>query len=265
MPNGSIKLMLPAIFATLGFFFVAAGAQADSTLQLTYFEGRVTLTARQAPLFGVLRALADATGIAVSATEDFVPGSVNLELIDEPLEEALKRILRETNYAAVYAREGETYRLAALKIYPSGRLSGELVPVAQPAGEALQPALQPFDQIVLVRSGEEIATFRKGAGRAPGDYGLLLPENFFNLKTAEYSGTLGGELQMQETRAFEEIELLRNRIDETQNMDTKQALSLVLAQKLDDFDTLQRSNHNQMEALYRLDLFNQQKAKQSQP
>ena len=73
----------------------------------------------------------------------------------------------------------------------------------------------------------------------------------------------GRRLEAQERKAYEEITALKREIAETQSEEKQAALNIVLMEKLEKFEALQRANRNRIEALHRIELFNQTKAKEN--
>ena len=75
---------------------------------------------------------------------------------------------------------------------------------------------------------------------------------------------VGQQFEAEEQAAFAEIKELENRINQTENAEERDALQLVLVDKVAKFENLQRRNRNRLEAMHRIELFQNSKREAEQ-
>ena len=162
----------------------SASGKAVNRPDLTYQEGLVSMEAYHMPLFKILEALSEKAGIDIFVSEDFEAEDISVFLVEEPIDEASKRILRHYNHAAVYAKDGEDWRLTAVKIYPKGKYGGKVVPLY--SGSKVLAAAKAVGETktVVVFSGKPMTTYGK-----LGKGGKLVPSRSFLKSSSSLSAT----------------------------------------------------------------------------
>ena len=95
------------------FLWLTNPAAAAQTPQVFYRDGLVTMRCREVPLEQAMEALADAAGIGIYLVDAAV-SPVSVDMVDTPVAEALRLLLRGTSYAAIYGHG----KSASVVIYP---------------------------------------------------------------------------------------------------------------------------------------------------
>ena len=131
---GAIALVLAGLAAA-----PSVRAQDDApAISMTVSDGRLSLDARSAPLQSILNAIGDRTGVRVRLDEPgearIGNGLVTIVLDAAPVEDALRRLLRGTDFVLVYSPG----RLAEARVY--GRN-------AEPAGAETAPPAGSVDPV----------------------------------------------------------------------------------------------------------------------
>lgn len=215
--------------------------------------GRVSLQADSVDLLPVLAALSRQAGMDIFIAEELVPGPVQVEIRELPTEEALKRLLRDYSYAAIFTRSGNELRITTVNIYPrGGRQGGAMKPVF--FGSTAGPMEANVVRTVMVDGGEEIATYGSLA-----DGGLLVPSRIdgdgrVDLDQATSVPWLGLQVEMEqeESRLFEEQLLLKKKIEATDDPVRQEALSAAYAGMVENFLAVKMANYNKIEAIKRI-------------
>jgi hypothetical protein len=114
--------LLQVVCSLAIFFSVASLTQAQVSgrkYNLAYSNGLLTLSAKQASLERILNGLADALGIYIIHPRD-LNREITINLYDAPPIEALRRILKDQNYAVIYSasKPGEANAISELYILP---------------------------------------------------------------------------------------------------------------------------------------------------
>lgn len=242
--------------AVLFFCFGLSNLHAGVKPGTTYKDGRLTLEATATPLLQVLEILSRSAGIDIFVAKGFQGGNVSCQVADEPLEDALKSILRGYNYAAVYAKEGDAFRVAALKIYPEGSQRGDMTQIF--AGSHSTPFTETGKggetKTVLVSSGDEVIT--RGSLKQSG---ILMPSRMeLNVPEGQPAPVaapwfqLQAQLERQEAGRYEELMVLQKRLEAAGDPDLKNNLSMIYADQLAKYHALKRVNLNKIEALKRI-------------
>jgi len=228
---------------------------------IKYAQGNITLEAKRATVNEVLEAIARTAGIDVFVARGFQPAgdSFTFRMVNEPLEDGIKKVLRGYNYAIIYAKEGDDFRIVALKIYPEGQQGGEVVPLFSGGRAPVYEEKGRRGEIrtVMVNSGGEIITHgnlqKKGA---------LTPSQTEIDPLAAPTGSLQSpwfamkvQLEQQEAEKFQELQMLQKQLDSTSDADRKKALSMVYADEMSKFYTMKRANMNKVESLKRITQF----------
>jgi hypothetical protein len=161
--------------------------------QLTYHDGQLTARIATAPLRQVMTEISHLSGVQVRWMDAAVgEQAVSLECRDLALAEAVRRLLRATNFLLVYAASGEDTRLT--QIWIASREDGRLperhrppAPPVLPAPTAEEPAVSmeesvasteaPLEALMQMATGDEDLASRLSAigalsSHAPHDAGV---------------------------------------------------------------------------------------------
>jgi hypothetical protein len=227
-----------------------------------YTGGNLTLEAKNATVSELLETIARTAGVDIFVAPGFQTAGqkMTIQISDEPLEEAIRRILSGYNYAAIYEKEGNDFRIAALKIYPEGQALGAVVPLFS-GGRA--PIYEEKNRrgetvTVLVNTGGEIVTRGSAAARR----GMVGPSQTEISATAPPSAGLQSpwfSLQLQQEQAeaerFSELLMLRRQAEAATDPKQRQALAMVYADEVAKFQTFKRANLSKVESLKRINQF----------
>ncbi len=255
------KIAWTLLFAAAAVF-VAAHAGAVVKPGATFAEGNLTLEAQNATVGEILETLARTAGVDVFVARGFQTSGarVSLQIAGEPVEEAIRRILRGYSYAAIYVKEGEEFRIAALKIYPEGQAGGEVVPLYSGGRTAIHEEKNRRGETVtvMVSAGGEVVTqgglARRGLlvpsqsvpNPAGGDPAVVASQPWFALQA---------QLESQEAAKYQELMLLQKRAESTTDPDLKKSLTMVYADEVAKFHTAKRANQSKIESLKRITQF----------
>jgi len=255
MKRRLIKWGILSLFLAVGtMIWGLAVDRAQARPQLHYDQGRVSVEAFQASVTDVLEALAESAGVDIFVSEDFEAQTISIILEEEALDDALKRILKSYNHAAIYTKKGEAWKLTAVKIYPKGRYGGEVVPLFSG-----RPALAvTYDRgetkTVEVISGKEMITY----GRLQ-DQGVLRPSKSFPNVAPDQTGTrserlLAFQRQMENLEAgkYETLMQIKRVLEAADDPDERKALSSRFAYEVETFHAMKKDHLNKMEDLKRL-------------
>jgi hypothetical protein len=259
----TISLLFLAGCALL-FMLLIEPAWAMTKAKVSFEGGNLTVDAQKSPLFPLLESIAQAAGIHILVSKDLKPCDVTIRIEGQPIEGALKRILSSYSYVMIYENEGGAVRLSAVKVYPQGENPGTFVALGgqdrgSDKGEAgpVMGDLRPKPESAV--SSRTVTLASKG----PGASGLLVPNQYGRGAGEGLVAVTGKRLEAQERKAYDEITALKREIAETQGQEKQAALNIVLMEKLEKFEALQRANRNKIEALHRIELFNQNKEKET--
>jgi len=252
-----------SLVALIAAAFLAALGCADAAIRpgVKYEGGNLTLDARKATVGELLEAIARAAGVDVFIAKGFQTKAeaLTLQIADEPLEDAIKRILFGYSYAAIYEKEGSDFRIAALKIYPEGGVSGAVVPLFTGGRTPIyeEKARRGETVTVLVNAGGEMITQGGIAKR-----GVLVPSHSIVNPALDPEETLRKpwvalqlQLESQEMAQFRDLLLLQKRVEGAQNPELKRSLSLIYADETSKFYAAKKANFNKIESLRRITQF----------
>jgi type II secretory pathway component GspD/PulD (secretin) len=119
---------------------IVSGLETGETV--TKMKKKLSLSAEQEPLGDILRYVNKECGVKVMGVEDREKELLTFQAQNEPVDKALKRLLRqlnETNYVFVYSRT----RLKHVAIYPGSRTGSSYRPVPVPEGVSVKPFQAP--------------------------------------------------------------------------------------------------------------------------
>jgi hypothetical protein len=186
--------------------------------------------------------------------------ALTVKIEGEPLEEVLKRILSGYSYAAIYEKEGNDFRIAALKIYPEGGVSGTVVPLFSGGRTPLyeEKTRRGETVTVLVDAGGGMMTHGSAALRrgAVGPSATEIAAE--SVSQADLNApwfALKLQQEQEETSRFADLLMLRRQADTATNLQRKQALAMLYADEVAKFQTFKKANLNKIESLKRITQF----------
>lgn len=246
----------------LAGWLLAAPAGASIKAGANYVGGNLTMEVKNATMGELLEAIARTAGVDVYIASGFQSAGerMTLQIVAEPLEDVLRRILRGYNYAAIYEKEGNDFRIATLKIYPEGMQGREVIPLFKGRlGQTYEEKTRRGGTVtVLVNAVGQIVT----RGTLTARRGALGPSET-ELTGAAASGAdlhspwlaLQLQLEQDETDRFAELLLLRKQVEATADTQRQQALSMVYADAMAKFQLFKKGNLNKVESLKRINQF----------
>lgn len=230
-----VVLMTAGIILLNGLVCSAAGT-------VTFSNNRLSLVAENEPFIPLLEEIAKKTNVVIFVSKGLNPGNVSIRVDNLPLEKAFNRILKGFNVAMVYYKDQDKTRVSAVKIYPKGEFSGPLNVVVQAGIPEIEPA------------ADNHTRYEKDATDvlSPGEY----------VQTVEYDAIVvtALEFEKKETDAWEDIQTLKDRINNEMDETKNNVLSIALMDKYEAFETLQKNHINILENLHRVEHFNESKA-----
>jgi hypothetical protein len=221
-------------------------AQARNRAGLSYSEGRLSVDATDVPLQSLLEDVAGMTGLEIFVSREIQSERVTARIEHQPLEPALKQLLRRFSHAITYETRGDAVVLSSVKVYPQGVMEGPLVAVTPPGAPAPSPK----------KEGPPVSPGLEAAGQSSAS-GVLRPNTYGRGSDTGVASVMGKRFELEEREAYLEIEELRGRIDQSRTPEEEAALNVLLLGKLEAFRELQQRNRNKMEALHRIELYNQ--------
>jgi hypothetical protein len=253
-------IVLAMVFTAAGLLLVCP-ASAVIRPGAKYAGGNLTLDAQNATVGELLETIARTAGVDVFVAQGFQTAGqqMTLEISGEPLDEALRRILRGYNYAAIYEKEGDDFRIAALKIYPEGQMSGAVVPLFSGGRTTVYEEKNKRGETVtiMVNAGGEMIT-HGGLEKS----GLLVPSQSVPNPAMDPAVTLQKpwvalqlQLERQEAARFRDLLLLQRRLEGAEDPDLKKSLTLIYADETAKFQTFKRANLSKIESLKRITQF----------
>lgn len=116
--KGISPTTLIALFS-IGMSFPALGMEGPAMVRYDAESQRISIAAEDAPLRSVLREISQATGIEI-LVDPSIDTRVDVSLKAQPIENAMKIMLREGNYVLKYGtRENVTY-VKSIAVLPKG-------------------------------------------------------------------------------------------------------------------------------------------------
>jgi hypothetical protein len=229
---------------------------------VVYDSGRLTVHAVERPLEEVLEGISAALDADVYVAEECRSEPVTIELVSTPVEAALGRILRSVSYAVLYRDSESGPRISGLRVYPRGKAGSAVALVKR--GEAIDGASmqgQSHHQSSGAGAGVSAAVSPGGVTRhGPGHSGISLPQRPVPTGIVSLASVKAMEGWESERALQEEIRALEVRAGNAGDEDAKEALTVSLMEKIQEFHQLQKTNRNTQAALRRIELFHAQKA-----
>jgi type II secretory pathway component GspD/PulD (secretin) len=231
-----IVLVVVGIIFTSGLVCSAAG-------NLAFSNNRLTLLAENEPLIPLLEEIAKKTNVVIFISQGFNPGNVSARVDNLPLEKAFNRILKGFNVAMIYHKEQGKTRVTAVKIYPTGKLSGPMNVVIQTSVPETEPSVARKD----TRYEKDMTDIL-----SPGEY----------VQTVEYDSLVVTALEFEknESDAWATIQELKEQINNEPDVTKNEVLTIALLDKYQAFEALQKNHINILENLHRVEHFNESKA-----
>lgn len=256
------KGLMTAMLLAWCLVHVGAASPLQASLSsVRYVNDRLSLDVRQESFFSVLERVSKLTGIRFFISEEIKPAEVNVFVNRKPLQEGLRKVLRDYNFAMIFTKSDQDWRVASVEIYPRGKQSGLLKPLGVEPEIAAQP--QGGGKRVLVTSTKEVVTYGKLEDRGllqPSRITPLTPQAAQAVKDEAWFLT-GKQLEARELEAYQELLYAKKRIESVSDPDRKSALQAVYSHKLKQFYEQKKSNTNTIEAMKRIGIFQ----KMSQP
>lgn len=255
-------IVLATLFAAAGIVLICPAGAAIKP-GASYAGGNLTLDAQNATVGELLETIARTAGVDIFVARGLqtAGGKFTLKINGEPLEEAVRRILSGYNYAAIYEKDGDDFRIAALKIYPEGQAVGELVPLFSGGRTPVYEEKNRRGETVtvLVNTGGDIVT----QGNMTSRRGSIGPSQTQVAATLSPGAGLDAPwfaLQLQQEQAeaerFNELLLLRRQAEaETDDPKRRQALTMAYADEVAKFAAFKKMNQNKVESLKRINQF----------
>jgi len=255
-PN-SKRLVLSAAAVCVLFLLGLGTANGETLPSVSYSKGCLTVKATKAPLFTLLESIADAADVEFYLSEGVEPCEITVEIAQEPLDRALKRVLDAFNHTVTYEGSGKAMRVAKVHVYSKGESFAPSTAQATKDTTTQQNAAKGSGAVPKPEPGREATAIKNvNAQESPG----LSPS------TGQTSGggqrlseVMSKRFEMEEIKAFNEITALKNEIRMTEELEKRTALNLILANKLSSFEREQRINQSKIEAIYRTELFHETK------
>ena len=257
----TIKAVSLAVLLAVLVFAAAGSAAAAIRPGVKYEGGNLTLDARKATVGELLETIARTAGVDVFIAKGFQTKAeaLTLQFDGEPLEDALKRILAGYSYAAIYEKECNDFRIAALKIYPEGGVSGAVVPLFTGGRTPIYEEKTRHGETVtvLVNAGGEMIT-QGGIGKS----GALAPSQSIPNPAMDPAETLRKpwvalqlQLESEEAAKFSDLLLLQKRMEGAQDPELKKSLALIYADEMSKFYAAKKANFSKIESMKRITQF----------
>jgi type II secretory pathway component GspD/PulD (secretin) len=255
----SLKMIATAaILAAVGAF-VALPSSAAVKPGSTFDGEKLTLEAENATLSEILETVARTAGVDVLVARGFKDGNdrLSFQFQGQPIEEVLRRLLRGLNYAAIYTKEEDGFRIAALKIFFDGQQGAEMVPLFSGGRTAIyeEKSRRGETVTVMVSSGGEVIT--QGGLQKKG---LLVPSQTVPNPANSSEATLNkpwfsmqSRLESEEAAQYQDLMLLQKRLESATDPELKKSLAMIYADEVARFHTTKRANTSKIESLKRID------------
>ena len=254
------KIALAVLFAAAGMF-VAWPAGAVVKPGAKFAGGNLTLEAKNATIGELLETIARTAGVDIFVAPGFqtTGQKMTIQISEEPIEEAIRRILRGYNYAAIYEKEGNDFRIAALKIYPEGQASGAVVPMFSGGRTPIYEEKNRRGETVtvLVDARGEMVTARDPMARSGvvGPSGVEVSPQARQADLQSPWVSLRLQQEREEAERFNALLLLRKQAESTADPQKKQALAMVYADEAARFQNFRKANMNKVESVKRINQF----------
>lgn len=214
-------------------------------------NNRLSLDAVNVPLPELLVEIGNTTGIDIYLSDMVKPAMMTLKIDNLPLEESFKRILKEYSYAAVFTGSENNWKITTIKIFPKGQQEGKLVSLV--ANGQQKTTDKQAVRTVFVTDGHETPVLS-----APPKRGMVAPARAMNTlpndATTENAPWLVLQQQFarEQEQVFQEQLFLQQQIEATTDPEKRQALTLVYADKVSEYQAMQAAHTNQIESIKRI-------------
>ncbi len=240
------------IFFALLFF--AVEAMAGIGPDVAYTDGKLEVNAQDAPLIPLLESLARAAGIEIFVSDELEPVTVSASFTNMKMEDGLRSVLKGLNYAFVYSKKGDSWPVSSIYIYPANKQSGKLVHVKPAKGVSFQDAPSEGHRIMMVdQYGERMFMGTDEGGiLAPSRSTSKLSDESIPAEVEKPWFKMQYQLERGESAKYQDLLLMRKRLEAVSDPDKKEALSLAYADELADFHRMKVANLNKIESMKRI-------------
>ncbi|MDH3389965.1 MAG: HEAT repeat domain-containing protein [Gammaproteobacteria bacterium] len=103
----ALSIAIPAVYAAGEADLIDPATDPEDAVSIDYQNGRLSLSAEQAPIVELMQLVADEAGFEAAAYGDFGAQTVSLTFTELPLAVAIRRLLKDTSAIVSYRRAGE--------------------------------------------------------------------------------------------------------------------------------------------------------------
>jgi len=232
-------------------FLISAIVEAKPVV--IYSKGKLSIKAYNQPLISLLYSMSQVTGIKFYVSKKLQAELVNINISNRPVEDALKILLKNFNYATIYTKKDGTWEISAVTVYPRSGKKGDLIPTFGGADKVV------LSKNRLMKYPIQIVTY----GTIPKDGGVLVPARMMIKKVGSYKVlygkgvpasilTLQASFEEREMRMYKDLIMLKCKIDSTKDPKRKEILSMIYAEKARHFYMLKKAHLNKIETLKRI-------------
>ena len=256
-PNSKRVVLLAAAVSAL-FLLGLGTANGEPLPSVSYSNGCLTVKATKAPLFTLLESIAEAADIEFYISEGVEPSEITVEIRQEPLDRALKRVLDAFNHTVTYEGSDRGMRVAKVHVYSKGESPSPSIAQPTKSNSTQKTEAKASGTVPGSEQRRETAANKSGnAGNSSGE--ISSPTEQASGGGQRLSEVMSKRFEMEEMKVFNEITALKNEIRTTEDPEKRAALNLALANRLSAFEREQQINQSKIEALYRIELFHEMK------
>ncbi len=229
------RLILAALISFL------TGSIGVCQTRVVWQNQRLSVTAENESMVKLLGEIAKKTQVVLFVSETFRPEPCTVFITGQPLDKALKTILKGYDVATVYHKQGQAFKVAAVQIYANGERQNNLT-------------------VMVTGSDSSDENRVDTGGTTPLIEGTILPGKYVRYileKEASLVPVAFGFEKREKTESAE-INAVRNQLASVENTEERKALSLQLLTRMVAFEQMQRNHVNRLESLYRATLYAKQ-------
>ncbi len=240
------------------FFLCFAGGSlyaAQEKGSVRFAENRLSVAADKMPLTELLKEISESASINIYVSKDLQPVNVTVNLSDSPLEDALKVILRGYNYAGIYQKNGESWQITAVKVYPTGQPGGTLLRLGDQGSKVISKDPRAVTKTVIVSSGMDVITY----GGIEGNEGILVPSMTVPNPSVGPTDSLNQpwfalqkQLEKKEFEEYQKLKLMHKKVAEADDPEKQETLAIMYADEARKFYDMKQSHLNKIEAMKRI-------------
>lgn len=237
------RLISKVIMSVVSVLCLAGGLICYADQTVSYSNDRISITAENEPMVPLLEKIAVEANIVIFISKGFTSDNLSIHAVDQPLEKALDRLLKGLNVVKIYHAQSDKPRLTAVKIYPKGKISGPL--------DVVVKSSIPEPQISFSHQEKKYASLENDA---------LNPQDYVG--TVEYDSLASTAMafEKREIDSWQNIQLLKEQINDEVDETKNEVLSLALMDKYEDFKNLQKNHIDTLEKMHRMEHFMESKA-----